>query len=239
MQRKAREQVEAFLRQADANLPAGYQAVLYGSMARGDWLEGMSDINLLLIVSPLGPAELRALGPAIQETEATWRTPPLFMTPDEWTRAADVFAVEVTDMLCAREVLRGVDPLAGLQPHPTQLRAALERELRTRVIRLRQGYAIAAGDPASLGQIARNSLAQVQTLARATLLLLGRPVPSDGVQLVRAFAEVTGAPTAPLVAVAAHWRDTGWECPAGQFESFVESLSVAVEYIDQHVPGVR
>jgi len=239
MQQKARQMVEDFLRQADARLPADYQAVLYGSVARGAWQEEVSDINLLLIVSPLGPAELRAIGPALREVANGWRTPPLLMTPGEWARATDVFAVELTDMLCAREVLRGDDPLLGLQPPPTQLRAALERELLTRVIRLRQGYAISAEDPASLGRMAQGSLAQIQTLARATLVLVGRPVPSEGVQVLRAFAEVTGARSAPLVQVGAHWRDGGWECPPELFEAFVESLAVSVEYIDQHVPGVR
>lgn len=239
MQGKARMMVETFLRQADAALPAGYQAVLYGSAARGDWVEGMSDLNLLLIASPLGAAELRAIGPALREASESWRTPPLFLTHEEWSRAADVFAVELTDMQCAREVVRGEDPLAGVQPHPTLLRAAIERELRTRVIRLRQGYSLAAQDPAVLGELARGSLSQAQTLARATLVLVGRPVPSEGGPLLRAFAEVTGAPPGPLVEVATRWREAAWRCPPELFESFVQSLAVAVAYIDQHVPGVR
>lgn len=239
MQSKARRMVEEFLRQADQHLPAGYQAVLYGSVARGDWLEEVSDINLLVIVSPLGPAELRAIGPALRDVAEAWRTPPLFMTREEWLRAADVFAVELTDLIFSSEVLRGEDPLPGLQPHPTQLRAALERELRTRVIRLRQGYAISADDPAALGLLARSSLSQIQTMARATLMLVGRPVPPEGVQSLRAFAEVTGATPGPLVEVGGHWRESGWECPKELFEAYVGSLAVAVEYIDQHVPGVR
>ena len=231
--------VEDFLRKADHALPPGYSAVVYGSAARADWLEGTSDINLLVIATPLGSAELRAVGPLLRDLPDDWRSPPLFLTPEEWGRAADVFAIELADMLCARVVLRGPDPLEAVQPHPTQLRVALERELRTRIVRLRQAYAASADDPAELGRHLQRSLAAVQTMARAGLMLVGRPVPTDGVQLLRAFAEVTGAPIAPLVESASRWRDPDWNCPASLFEAFLHSLDVAVGYIDQHVPGVR
>jgi len=233
------KRVEEFLQRADGILPAGYSAVLYGSAARQDWLEGVSDLNLLVIASPLGPAELRALGPILQDLADEWRSPPIFLTPEEWSRAADVFCIELTDMLCARTVLRGPDPLLGMQPHPTQLRVALERELRTRIVRLRQGYATSDGNPVVLGAVVRGSLAAIQTMARASLVLVGRPVPAEGVQLLRAFAEVTGAPAAALVGVGSGWRDPDWECPPPLFEELLHSLGIAVDYIDQHVPGVR
>lgn len=239
MHPKAAHLVEGFLRGADDVFAAGYSAVVYGSAAREDWLEGVSDINLLVLAAPLGPAELKALGPVLRNLPEEWRSPPLFLTPEEWSRAADVFAIELTDMLCARAVLRGADPLLAVQPYPTQLRVALERELRTRIVRLRQGYAISADDPAELGRQVRGSLAGVQTMARAALVLVGRPVPSEGVQLLRAFAEVTGAPVAALVEVGAHWRDPEWHCSSALFEGYFQSLGVAAGYIDQHVPGAR
>jgi hypothetical protein len=70
-------------------------------------------------------------------------------------------------------------------------------------------------------------------------MLLGRPVPGDAVQVLRAFAEVTGARAAPLVEVAGHWREEGWSCSAPLFEAYLDSLSAAVEFVDHHVPGAR
>ncbi len=45
---------------------------------------------------------------------------------------------------CGRRyrVLRGSDPLAGMEVRPADLRAALEREFRGKLMRLRQGYAL-------------------------------------------------------------------------------------------------
>lgn len=239
MEDKVRVLVSEFLVGVDKVLAPGYQAVLYGSAARGEWSEGSSDINLLLIAPHFGPADLRGLGPLLKSLQEGWPSPPLLLGSEEWSRAGDVFPIELTDMLHSRVVLRGADPLVGVQPHPTQLRAALERELRGKVVRLRQGYALAADDPATLGNVARRTLATIQTLARATLVLLGRPIPTEAVQVLRAFAEVTGARAAPMVEVGSHWRENGWQCPAALFEDYLESLATAVAYIDHHVPGAR
>ena len=89
---------------------------------------------------------------------ATWRKsgyePPLLIRRPEWARATDVFPIEITDMRCGYEVLRGADPVAGLAVAPADLRQALEREFRGKLLRLRQGYVAAAGDPVALGLLA-------------------------------------------------------------------------------------
>jgi hypothetical protein len=76
-------------------------------------------------------------------------------------------------------------------------------------------------------------------MARGTLVLLGRPVPDDTLQVLRAFAEVTGAPAAPFLEIGGHWRHPEWHCPADLFEQYLGSLARAVEYVDHHVPGAR
>ena len=50
--------------QVDAALGGGYSAVLYGSAARGDFVPGQSDLNLMLILDDLSPARAPSAGPA-------------------------------------------------------------------------------------------------------------------------------------------------------------------------------
>ena len=47
------EIIEPFLAKVDAAAGAGYSAVLYGSVARGEDIPGLSDINLLLVLDRL------------------------------------------------------------------------------------------------------------------------------------------------------------------------------------------
>ena len=42
--------VDPFLTEADKALGQGYSAVLYGSAARGDFVPGRSNINLMLVM---------------------------------------------------------------------------------------------------------------------------------------------------------------------------------------------
>ena len=110
--------VGPFLEAADGALGRGYAAVLYGSAARGDFVPGRSDINLLLILDSVAPNTLRALGPAL----AAWRKaspqPPLLIGRAEWARAADTFPIEISDMRTASRLLRGLTALGRGIPRP-------------------------------------------------------------------------------------------------------------------------
>ena len=60
--------VGPFLSQVDAALDSGYSVVLYGSAARGDFVPGRSDLDLILVTDDLSPARLSRLG----EGEERW-----------------------------------------------------------------------------------------------------------------------------------------------------------------------
>ena len=53
--------VASLVNDLDQSLAGRYSAVLYGSAARGDWVAGVSDINLLLVLDDTAPASLRGL----------------------------------------------------------------------------------------------------------------------------------------------------------------------------------
>lgn len=169
--------VEPFLKQVDSAAQQSYSAVLYGSAVRGGYRPGESDLNLLLIFDRLDPADITRLGPSLRSLEQDGNTPPLLFTRAEWERAADTFPIEITDMRLAAAVLRGTDPLAAMRVDAADLRRALEREFRGKLLRLRQGFAVYSSDESMLAGMARQSLGTVLLLARTTLAMLGRPVP--------------------------------------------------------------
>ena len=113
-----------------ASLGQGYSALLYGSAARGDYIPGRSNINLMLVIDQITPKVLRSLGRGFTGWRKAGREPPLVLSRTEWDRASDAFPIEITDMRTAYKVLRGADPLQGARVDPADLRKALERELR-------------------------------------------------------------------------------------------------------------
>jgi predicted nucleotidyltransferase len=225
--------VTPFLAAADAALGAGYSALLYGSAARDDYIVGRSDINLMLVLDDPSPSRLRALAPAFSAWRRGTSEPPLLISRAEWARASDVFPIEITDMRAGYRVLRGADPLSGAQVNPGDLRQALEGELRGKLLRLRQGYAAAAGDEKALGELAVASSSAILVLLRSLLTLVGQPVPAAPTALASEAAVLIGVPAAALLAPVEHRGTRGWRCTAEEFEHYMDAVAHAVGYVDQ------
>ena len=232
------EVVEPLLVAADTALGNGYSAVLYGSAARGDYVPGASDINLLLVLDDVGPPALRALSPAFLDWRSRTPEPPLLVSRAEWARATDVFPIEITDMQASHRVLRGADPLTGLVVARADLRRALESELRGKLLRLRQGYTLLSHRPGDLGTLATSSAPTALVLFRCLLTLEERAVDAaDAGGIIRAAAELAGfEPAAPLEVVR-NRGVAGWRCQPQLFEQYLDTIVRTARYVDQLHPG--
>jgi hypothetical protein len=229
--------VTPFLAAADAALGAGYSALLYGSAARGDYLPGRSNINLMLVLDDPSPPYLRGLAPAFAAWRKSAAEPPLLISRAEWARASDVFPIEITDMRAGYQVLRGTDPLGDARVQPRDLRQALERELRGKLLRLRQGYAAAGGNGKGLGDLATGSVATILVLLRSLLTLAGRPVPASPVSLATAAAGLIGVAAGSLTTPVERRGERGWRCTPQEFEQYLHAVSRAAEYADHFQLG--
>jgi hypothetical protein len=225
--------VDPFLAAADAALGDRYSAILYGSAARGDYLPGRSDVNLMLLLDAASPALLQSLGDGLRAWRKSTSEPPLVMTRAEWARATDVFPVEIVDMQAGYAVVRGSDPIAGLRVDRRDLRRALEREFRGKLVRLRQGYAALAADPQALGAMAAGTVSSVLVLCRGLLVLLGRPVPSDPAELGAAAEGAAGGNGEPLRQVVQQRRDPLCRSSAAEFEGYLRSVEQVTHFLDQ------
>jgi hypothetical protein len=225
--------VDAFLAEADKALGAGYSAILYGSAARGDYVPGRSNINLMLLLEQVTPSVLRSLAPAFTGWRKGTPEPPLLLSRPEWTRATDAFPIEITDMQTSYQVLRGSDPLHGLRVDRADLRKALEREFRGKLLRLRQGYATYAPDPAALGKLGLQSAATILVLWRGLLTLTGKTVPADPLDLAVAAAAEVGFEREHLLHVVRHRTDREWRCQAPEFENYMSAVEDSARYVDQ------
>ncbi len=225
--------VDAFLTEADASVGPGYSSILYGSAARGDYIPGRSNINLMLVIDQITPQVLRSLGRGFTAWRKAGREPPLVLSRAEWDRASDAFPIEITDMQTAYKVLRGADPLQGVRADPADLRKALEREFRGKLLRLRQGYATYAPDPGALGSLGLQSAATILVLLRGVLSLLGKTVPHDSLELAALAAASIGFEGEHLLHVVRHRVDREWRCEAPEFENYMDAVEHTARFLDQ------
>lgn len=173
--------------------------VLHGSVARGEAVDGVSDVNLLVLADAVDGPLLRQLAPDARKWLEKERALPLLLTWDEWQASTDAFAIETADMLDAREILHGDDPLAGAVIEPAELRLQAERELRGKLVHLREGTLVAADRPKDLGRLLLNALPSVATYLRAALRLGGQPVPPQTPETMEAGCALVGMESGPLL----------------------------------------
>lgn len=175
--------------------------LLYGSVARGEAVEGVSDINVLVLLDDIDARALEQCAPIARRWAEAGNTVPLLMAWDEWQRAADVFAIEMADMRDAHRVLHGDDPLAGLSIDSAELRLQAERELRGKLVQLREGMLLAAERPEEVGRLLLAALPSFTTYLRTALRLNGHDVPARTPDVVRASAALVGGDAEPFLRI--------------------------------------
>ncbi len=180
---------EQLTEQLKAALPSCLRAVvLYGSAAAGDYVAGSSDYNVLVVVSPLGKATLDALAAPVRAWAREGHRPPLLFTPEQLAASADAFPIEILDIQKCHRILFGDDPLAEVVVASENFRLELERELKAKLIQLRESYLLVAGKPKRIVGLLVDSLSSFLVLFRAALRLYQDDVPMAKLDALAALA---------------------------------------------------
>jgi hypothetical protein len=165
--------------------------VLYGSAVTDDFDPKRSDLNFLVVLTEAGLRGLKQAQPFV----GRWRRDrilfPLFMTEAGIASSLDSFPVEFFNMQLAYRVRHGKDVLGPLVLPRRELRLQCERELKGKLLRLREEYLLTQGKPKAVRNLIALSLVSFVSLFRALLFLNGKPVPpTRGEVLTEACGEL-------------------------------------------------
>ncbi len=222
-QGRLEEFVHAVERAWEGNL-AG--VVLFGSVARGEWREGRSDVDVAVVARKIGPAQLAAVVDAVAVAEAAIHLDAVFLEEAEIQRSSDVWPLLFRDVCEHRVVLSGTDVFANVEVREDHAALAIEQELREALRTLRRNIVDTRGDHGLLGARVDACLRRVRVPLRALLR-------SEGVEVGHALSVVLakGARKFRLdSAVLEHAR----ERPARAAEELLELLGRAVVLADAH-----
>jgi len=150
---------------------------LLGSAVTPDWSAGHSDINTLLVLREMDLALLESIAPLGRRFKGSGIAPPLVMDQGYVNSSLDVFPMEFLEMRLIHETVLGEDILALLAIDRGDLRHQCEREIKSRLVGLRQAYLRSLGEPKALTEELVRFLAGYQPLARGILVLLGKEAP--------------------------------------------------------------
>lgn len=166
--------------------------ILYGSAARGEYVYKKSDINFLIILSESGIQRLRSALKLIPRWQKRRVATPLMLTESYIQSALDSFPIEFLTMKQHYRVVYGRDVLAGINIQTEHLRLQCERELRGKLLHLREGYLNTQGKAQKIKELIRSSLPAFASLFSALLHLKNIEAPALKHQLFAKTAEVFG-----------------------------------------------
>lgn len=207
--------------------------VLYGSYVEGNFHPGVSDVNVLVLLSEPDPDALGRLAKSAGRMMRKRRITPLILTSGEFTRSSDVFPMEYLDIAARHSVLHGEDPTATLAVDRRNLRHQLEHQMRGNLISLRQLVLAARGRRRLLGRELKRWYGPVAAVFRGLLRLKGvDPVPTAPDALISAVNEAFGLESGPFVELVAY-RNGESADPVRLAEALLLRLADLVETVDR------
>ncbi len=179
---------------------AGWQKAIHsvhivGSALTADYDPNVSDVNSVIVLHAMNLKFLSFLAPMGKKYGKKRVAAPLIMTPRYIDQSLDVFPIEFLNIQLVHHTLVGDDIFRNLGITPSDLRRECERELKVRLIGLRQGYISARGDRKILARDFAAAFAGYMPLFKAIIVLLGKTVPQSNPAILDRLAAAANVDT--------------------------------------------
>lgn len=166
--------------------PAPVAVVVYGSLAKGTYRAGSSDVNLVVVLDEASDDTLTAIRDTLRAAWRAVRMRPFLVTRAEIPRLADAFPIKIADIVDHHDVLHGDDPFTGVTVERDHMRLRIEQELRNHLLRLRRHYVFAGDEDGELAKALFGSASSLGIEVTALLRVCGK---SEGQGTLESVAE--------------------------------------------------
>jgi hypothetical protein len=163
--------------------------ILYGSALSDDYAQKKSDLNFLIVLSEEGIDQLHLS----YDIAARWRkkkvSTPLFLTKQYIESSLDTFPVEFINIKHKYSVIYGEDVLSGLSFDKEFVRIQCEKELKGKLLLLRERYVETCGKARTLIELIGNSVSTFVFIFNGLLYLKDKAIPDKKQETIRMVAE--------------------------------------------------
>lgn len=164
--------------------------ILYGSAAGGSYIKDKSDINLLIVLTPDTIDKLADAFSTIKYWRKRGYAIPLMMTKPFISSSLDSYPIEFINMKNNHILIYGEDILEQIDVNKENLRLQIERELKGKLLLLRQGYLEIEGKPRHLKKLISHSFTAIISIFNALLYYKKGTMPSERRNTISELAEV-------------------------------------------------
>jgi hypothetical protein len=224
--------VEELLKEYTSNIHSFH---IVGSAVIPDYNEKLSDINSVVVLRNMDLQFIKFLAPLGKKYGKKRIAAPLVMTPEYIDQSLDAFPIEFLDFKRLHKTLYGHDLLKDLQITTPNLRLQCEREIKTKLIGLRQEYLSSLGKKKLIAAVLVRSFTGSMALFRAIITLLGKEPPVPRSEVITMLGSATGIDTdifEKLLMLKANLLKPSEQELASFFERYYNALEATGKIID-------
>ncbi|MGD2080214.1 MAG: hypothetical protein PVJ36_03685 [Nitrospirota bacterium] len=193
---KLRPEVSEKVRPFFEEVLVGYRENIHsihvtGSSLTDDFDPKASNINSIIVLGEMDLRFLELLAPRGKKYRKQNVSAPLIMTPKYISASLDVFPVEFLNFKLLHETVYGEDILEGLEIRHRDLRQQCERDLKSKLIALRQGYLSSMGDAKAIAEGLVDAITAHMPLFRGIIAVSGKTPPTAWNQVLDELGRVT------------------------------------------------
>ncbi|MDY7035025.1 MAG: hypothetical protein SV375_02510 [Thermodesulfobacteriota bacterium] len=166
--------------------------ILYGSATGSNYRPGKSDINFLIVLSEEGIENLDRAFKAVSKWRKRKVAVPLFLTEVYVETSMDVFPIEYLNFQRNHILVYGRDILSNLSFETEFLRLQCEREVKGKLLLLREAFMETTGRVKALKGVIDQSLQAFLSIFDALLHLKGKEIPGEKRGLIRETCNTLG-----------------------------------------------
>jgi hypothetical protein len=163
--------------------------LLYGSATGKDYRPGKSDINFMIVLSEQGIEQPDRAFPVMKKWRKRNVAIPLFLTETYVATSMDVFPIEYLNFQRDYVPVFGKDILKDLSFDVEFIRLQCEREIKGKLLILREAYLESSGKGRALKDVIRNSIPALLAIFEALLYIKGQDIPKEKRTIVRNTCE--------------------------------------------------
>ena len=232
----ASSRIRPFLTEILSRFPDSIHSIyVTGSALTPDFNEKRSDVNSLIMLNEMHLSFLRDIAPLGKKFGSKGVAAPILMTPKYVSQSLDVFPMEFLELRMIHKTIYGPDILEGIEIDKILLRLQCEREIKTRLMGLRQGYISVLGNADKVSRILSGSITGCIPIFRAVIYLEGKEPPVIKADVISGLAESTGLKTGALSKVLL-LKDKDGDDALSLFEEYyknLESVSDVINALEQ------
>jgi len=162
--------------------------ILYGSAAGQDFQPGLSNINFMVVLTENGIEQIDQAFGVVTKWRKRGVALPLLLTEAFVRGSLDVYPIEYLGFQRHHVLVFGKEILKDLEFKTESLRLQCEREIKGKLLLLREAFMESNGKPKALKAILKEAFPALIAISEALLYLRGDDIPPTRREIIRAAA---------------------------------------------------